>query len=92
MRYALLINCCSFTNDAVQNKLSESRNTASQSKWQIIYLIQFGNIHSAELIASLVNLSVHNIYKIVKRYNLEGASALVYEEKGGRRRFLLTTQ
>ena len=76
-----------FTNAAVQNKLSESRNTVSQGRWQIIYLIQVGNMHSAELIAPLVNLSVHSICKIAERYNLEGASAFVYKEKGGRRRF-----
>ena len=81
-----------FTNVVVQNKLSESRNTSTHSRWQIIYLIQIGNMHSAELIAPLVNLSLHSIYKIVERYNIEGASALVYKEKGGRRRFLLSIE
>ena len=80
------------TNAAVQTNLSASRNTTSHSRWQIIYLIQVGNMHSADLIAPLVNLSVHSIYKIVERYNLQGASALTYKEKGGRRRFLLTTE
>ena len=80
------------TNASVQSSLSASRNTTSQSRWQIIYLIQVGNMHSAELIGPLVNLSVHSIYKIVERYNLEGASALLYKEKGGRRRFLLSTE
>ena len=81
-----------FTNAVLQSKLSASRNTASQSRWQIIYLIQVGNMHSAELIAPLVNLSVHSIYKIVERYNIEGASGLVYKQKGGRRRFLLSVE
>ena len=80
------------TNAVVQTKLSDSRNTSSHSRWQIIYLIQVGNLHSAELIAPLVNLSVHSIYKIVERYNLEGTSALMYKQKGGRHRFLLTTE
>ena len=80
------------TNAVIQAKLSDSRSTSSHSRWQIIYLIQVGNMHSAELIAPLVNLSVHSIYKIVERYNLEGASALMYKEKGGRRRFLLTME
>lgn len=80
------------TNAVVQTKLSDSRNTSSHSRWQIIYLIQVGNLHSAELIAPLVNLSVHSIYKIVERYNLEGTVALTYKQKGGRRRFLLTTE
>jgi len=51
-----------FTNAAVQKKLLESRNSASYSRWQITYLIQVGNMLSAELIAPLVNLSVHSIY------------------------------
>ena len=80
------------SNATVQSQLSDSRNTLSHSRWQIIYLIQVGNMHSAELIAPIVNLSIHSIYKIVERYNLEGASALMYKQKGGRRRFLLTTE
>ena len=80
------------SNATVQSQLSDSRNTLSHSRWQIIYLIQVGNMHSAELIAPIVNLSTHSIYKIVERYNLEGASALMYKQKGGRRRFLLTSE
>jgi transposase len=77
------------SNSAVQTKLSDSRGTAIQNRWQIIYLIQVGNIHSAELLVPLVNLSVHSIYKIVESYNHAGAGALVYKQKGGRRRALL---
>lgn len=78
------------SDSKVQSKLSDSRGTASHSRWQIIYLIQVGNIHAAELLAPLVNLSVHSIYKIVENYNHSGANALVYKPKGGRRRSLLT--
>ncbi len=78
------------SNSTVQKKLSDSRGTSSHSRWQIIYLIQVGNIHAAQLIAPLVNLSVHSIYKIVESYNLDGVTALVYKEKGGRRRSLLS--
>lgn len=77
-------------NASVQNKLTASRDILSHSRWQIIYLIQVGNIHSAELIAPLVNLSVHSIYKIVESYNQDGVSALAYRQKGGRRRSLLS--
>ena len=77
------------SNSAVQTKLSDSRGTAIQTRWQIIYLIQVGNIHCAELLVPLVNLSVHSIYKIVENYNHSGAGALVYKQKGGRRRALL---
>jgi transposase len=81
-----------FSNAVIQTKLSESRNTLSHNRWQIIYLIQIGNLRSAEVIAPLVNLSVHSIYKIVERYNTDGASALVHKERGGRRRFLLSVE
>lgn len=78
------------SNSTLQNKLSDSRGSSSHSRWQIIYLIQIGKMHSAELIAPLVNLSVHSIYKIVESYNLDGVTALVYKKKGGRRRSLLS--
>jgi transposase len=55
-------------------------------------LIQVGNIHAAELLVPLVNLSVHSIYKIVESYNHSGAAALVCKQKGGRRRSLLSLE
>lgn len=76
----------------VKSRLSLSRGTSSHSRWQIIYLIQIGNIHSAELLAPLVNLTVHSIYKIVEKYNLEGVNALIYKPKGGRKRSLLSLE
>ena len=78
------------SNEQVQSQLLQSRDTPGHSRWQIIYLIQVGNIHTAELLAPLVNLSVHSIYKIVESYNRIGAEALVYKVKGGRRRSLLS--
>ncbi len=74
----------------VQKNLSDSRGTRSHSRWQIIYLIEVGNLHAAELIPPLVNLSVHSIYKIVEAYNKQGAPALIAKQKGGRRRSLLS--
>ena len=74
----------------VISKLSDSRGTASHTRWQIIYLIQSGKIHAADLLVPLVNLSVHSIYKIVENYNHLGAAALVYKQKGGRQRSLLS--
>jgi transposase len=76
----------------VKSRLSLSRGTSSHNRWQIIYLIQIGNIHSAELLAPLVNLTVHSIYKIVEKYNLEGVNALIYKPKGGRKRSLLSLE
>lgn len=79
-----------FTNTELQSKLTQNRGTASHSRWQIIYLIQAGNMHSAELLSPVVNLSVHSIYKIVENYNRVGPASLVYKPKGGRRRALLS--
>jgi transposase len=78
------------SNAQVQARLSQSRGTPGHNRWQIIYLIQVGGVHAAELLAPLVNLSVHSIYKIVENYNHAGAEALVYKVKGGRRRSLLS--
>ncbi|MEP6747514.1 MAG: winged helix-turn-helix domain-containing protein [Bacteroidota bacterium] len=79
-----------FSNADLQKNLSLSRNSPGHSRWQIIYLIQVGKMSSAELIAPLVNLSVHSIYKIVEHYNHSGVAALGYKKKGGRRRSLLS--
>jgi transposase len=77
-------------NLELQSKLADSRGTPSHSRWQIIYLIQVGNIHLAELLVPVVNLSVHSIYKIVENYNRSGEDAIIYKPKGGRRRALLS--
>ncbi len=77
-------------NTEVQKNLLESRGTAGHCRWQILYLIQIGNIHSAELLSPLVDLSVHSIYKIVEHYNHSGTEALICKPKGGRRRALLS--
>ena len=88
MRSLQVVNHLS--NLELQTKLSASRGTPNHSRWQIIYLIQVGNIHSAELLVPIVNLSVHSIYKIVENYNLAGKDAITYKPKGGRRRALLS--
>lgn len=88
MRLLQVVNHLS--DSKVCSKLSDSRGTPSHNRWQIIYLIQVGNIHAAELLVPLVNLSVHSIYKIVESYNHSGAAALMYKPKGGRRRSLLS--
>jgi transposase len=77
-------------NKEVQKNLMNSRGTANHCRWQIVYLIQIGNIHSAELLSPLVDLSVHSIYKIVENYNRSGKEAIICKPKGGRRRALLS--
>ncbi len=88
MRSLQVVNHLS--DSKVRSKLSDSRGTPGHNRWQIIYLIQVGNIHAAELLSPLVNLSVHSIYKIVEKYNHAGAVSLLYKPKGGRRRSLLS--
>jgi len=88
MRSLQVVNHIS--NLELQSKLSDSRGTLNHSRWQIIYLIQVGNIHTAELLVPVVNLSVHSIYKIVENYNRTGKDSIAYKPKGGRRRALLS--
>jgi transposase len=78
------------SDEQLINRLSSSRNTTVFSRWQILYLIQVGNIHSAGLISPLVGLSSPSIYKIVEGYNKNGPSSIVCRPRGGRRRALLS--
>lgn len=80
------------SNDDLSVRLSSARNTPVFSRWQILYLIQVGNIHSAELISPLVGLSNPSIYKIVEAYNKKGPAAITYKPRGGRRRYLLSVE
>ncbi len=80
------------SDDDLSGRLAATRNTAVFSRWQILYLIQVGNIHSAELISPLVGLSHPSIYKIVEGYNKNGPSSIVYNPRGGRRRYLLSVE
>ena len=80
------------SNTELQSKLVSSRGTIDHNRWQIFYLIQVGNQHSCEVIAPLVNLSVHSVYKIVQRYNHLGPTSVGCKPKGGRRRALLSCE
>jgi transposase len=62
------------------------------SRWQLLYLIQIGGQRSADVLAPLVDLSVHSVYKIVEGYNREGPSSVSCKPRGGRRRSLLTLE
>jgi transposase len=78
------------SNAAVQTQLVNARGTADHNRWQIIYLIQIGGQHRAEVIAPLVNLTVHSIYKIVEKYNRHGVAAIACRPRGGRKRSFLS--
>lgn len=90
MRTLKLVNHLS--DAGLKEKLSISAGKPEFSRWQILYLIQVGKIQSAETIAPLVNLSKPSIYKIVEGYNKLGAEAIKYSQRGGRHRFLLSTE
>jgi transposase len=55
-------------------------------------MIQVGDIHSAQTISPLVNLSKPSIYKIVEHYNKSGLQSIKYSPRGGRRRSLLSLE
>lgn len=74
----------------LRNRLSASSGKPEFPRWQILYMIQVGKIHSAEIIAPVVNLSKPSIYKIVEAYNKEGSGAIKYSKRGGRRRFYMS--
>ena len=88
MRYLQLFD--HLTNVEIETKLSESTDKETRSRWQIIYLIQVAKIHTAALLAPVVNLSVHSIYKIVEKYNTGGKDAILCKSRGGRKRALLS--
>jgi transposase len=80
------------SDHALKNKMQEMRSDLSYPKWQVLYLIQVGMQTSASVIAPLVNLSVHSVYKIVEGYNLKGESFIQTKARGGRRRSLMTIE
>lgn len=72
------------TDLEINENLSKNRKELTYSRWQVIYLIQIGKMTSAEVLAPIVDLSVHSIYKIVAKYNREGVASIIYKPKGGR--------
>ena len=53
-------------------------------------MIQVAKINTAALLAPLVNLSVHSIYKILEKDNTGGKDAIICNSRGGRKRALLS--
>ena len=88
MRYLQLSD--HLTNAEIQIKLLESTDKATRSRWKVIHLIQVAKINTAALLTPVVNLSVHNIYKIVEKYNIGGKDAIICKSRGGRKRALLS--
>lgn len=80
------------SDEALKKKMQEMRTDLSYPKWQVLYLIQVGMQTSASVIAPLVNLSVHSVYKIIEGYNLKGVSSVQTKARGGRRRSLMTLE
>jgi transposase len=88
MRTLELVN--HLTDAQLKEHLSTSSGKPEFSRWQILYMVQVGGIHSASVITPLVNLSKSSIYKIVEQYNKSGVSSIKYSPRGGRRRSLLS--
>lgn len=78
------------TDEQLKEKLSSFKGKPEFSRWQILYMVQVGKIHSAGVISPLVNLSKPSIYKIIEQYNKEGVQGVKYSSRGGRRRSLLS--
>ena len=78
------------TDAELREKLSASSCKPEFSRWQILYMVQVGKVHSAAVISPLVNLSKPSIYKIVEQYNKSGVAGVKYTPRGGRRRSLLS--
>lgn len=76
----------------LKKQLSLASGKPEFSRWQILYLVQVGKIVSASTIAPLVNLSIQSVYKIVEGYNKSGVSGVSCKPRGGRHRFLLSTE
>lgn len=88
MRTLQLVNHLS--DAQLKEKLSLTAGKPEFSRWQILYLVQVGKLHSAAIISPLVNLSKPSIYKIVEQYNKSGVRGIKYTNRGGRRRSLLS--
>jgi transposase len=80
------------SDDKLKVRLKDCASSLDFPKWQIIYMIQIGMQTKASVIAPLVNLSVHTIYKVVEGYNLNGPSFINTKQRGGRRRALLSSE
>jgi len=80
------------SDNDLKKQLSIATGKPEFSRWQILYLVQVGKITSATTIAPLVNLSTQSVYKIVEGYNKSGISSVNCKPRGGRHRFLLSTQ
>jgi transposase len=78
------------TDAELKEKLSAYSGKPEFSRWQILYMVQVGKIHSATVISPLVNLSKPSIYKIIEQYNKLGIEGVKYIPRGGRRRSLLS--
>lgn len=80
------------TDAELKKKLEATSGSPEFNRWQILYMVQVGQIHSAQIISPLVNLSKPSIYKIVEQYNKNGVKGIKYAARGGRRRALLSIE
>ncbi len=80
------------TDTQLKERLTAAKDKPEFSRWQILYMVQVGQVHSAAVISPLVNLSKPSIYKIVQQYNRSGVKGIKYTSRGGRRKALLSIE
>jgi transposase len=72
--------------------LSDAKGTDDFERWQMLYLIQVGGLNNAEQIGTVMGVSRHTVYQLVRSYNKKGFEAVAKKVKGGRRRSLLSLE
>src|SRR6476646_8340150 len=78
------------TDKQLFNHLNNAKGTDDFVRWQMLYLIQVAGLNNAEQIGTVVGVSKHTVYQLVRAYNKRGVEAVAKKPKGGRRRSLLS--
>ncbi|MDR1416991.1 MAG: winged helix-turn-helix domain-containing protein [Prevotellaceae bacterium] len=73
------------SNEQLKSKLQEQTDLNSYINWQIIYSIQTNLGAKAELISSILGISIYKIYRVIQAYNKRGADWDKGPKRGGRR-------
>lgn len=80
------------TNEDLQKRIKKEKAANQLKVWQCIYYIQNHDGVLAADVADMFGLSIHNVYKYVQSYNLNGVDGVIIKKRGGRRRFYLSLE
>jgi transposase len=72
-------------NEQLKSKMQEQTKLNSYNNWQIIYSVQTDFGAKAELISSMLGISIYKIYRVIQSYNKNGADWDKGTKRGGRR-------